>query len=131
MKLSQSPLAIIGILGAVIWLGCVNDDDNGVNNFTVEGVLLPSTKIAFVSSSGTSDDICVINADDKNVVNITNSDAIDSEPDWSPDGQKIAFASEREGALDIYVMNADGTNEVNITNNPEHYDSSPAWGLIR
>ena len=32
MKLFQSSLAIIGILCAVIWLGCGNDDDDDDNN---------------------------------------------------------------------------------------------------
>ena len=119
MKLSQSSLSIIGILCAVIWLGCGND-------VTIDRSLLKSTKIAFVSTREGHDGIYVMNPDGRNVVNIAKNGAYYDFPDWSPDGTKIAFVSDREGNTDIYVMNADGTNAVNITNHGA-YNDSPDW----
>ena len=129
MKLSQSSLSIIGILCAVIWLGCDDESDNGANNFTIGGSLRLSTKIAFVSTREGDDGIYVMNPDGTNVVKLTTNGvaAYYDFPDWSPDGTKIAFnrLTPREGNS-IYVMNADGTNVVNIN---EHaiYDTTPAW----
>ena len=71
-------------------------------------------------------EIYVMNADGSEQVNLTNSDASDWDPAWSPDGSQIAFVTDRDGAPEIYVMNADGSEQVNLTNN-EAIDWSPAW----
>jgi tetratricopeptide (TPR) repeat protein len=42
------------------------------------------------------------------VVRMTNHDADDGLPTWSPDGQYIAFLSNREGTWAVYVMSRDG-----------------------
>ena len=42
---------------------------------------------------------------------LTNHNAVDGGPSWSPDGTQIAFHSERDGGSKIYVMDAaDGSN---------------------
>ena len=126
MKLSQSSVAILGILCTVIWLACDNADDRGVNSFTIDRYLLWTTKIAFVSDREGNADIYVMNVGGTDVVNLTNHEADEYDPAWSPDGTKIAFVSSRRGDYDIYVMNADGTDAVNLTNHEaDEYD--PAW----
>ena len=50
------------------------------------------------------------------LVRLTNNNAMDSGPAWSPDGSKIAFWSNREGKNKIYVMDADGSNVKRLTN---------------
>lgn len=59
---------------------------------------------------------------------ITNSDAGDRTPAFSPDGKKVVFASLRAGVEDfeLYVSNADGSNPIRLTDNAFE-DQSPAW----
>ena len=58
--------------------------------------------------------------------NLTNHEAADSWPAWSPDGQQIAFSSSRDGNHEIYVMEKDGSNPRRLTNSKRNH-KSPAW----
>ena len=66
--------------------------------------------------------------------NITNDpDAVDDDPDWSPDGLKIAFTSHpvddnhlNSTKAEIYVINVDGTGKQRLTFNTEE-ERAPAW----
>src|SRR5262245_17279780 len=60
------------------------------------------------------------------LVRLTNNNASDEGPAWSPDGSRIAFASNRDGKTEIYVMDADGSNVKRLTNNLSD-DFSPKW----
>ena len=99
-------------------------------------------RIAFVSTRHREDEdydpdkveIYVMNADGTGVTRLTHNDALDSLPNWSPDGRRIAFVSTRHREdedydpdnLEIYVMNADGTGVTRLTHNDAR-DSSPSW----
>ena len=71
-------------------------------------------------------EIFSMQADGTNVVNLSNNDAEDEGPSWSPDGERIAFFSDRAGNLEIFVMDPAGANLVNLTNHPAK-DFGPAW----
>ena len=65
-------------------------------------------------------------------IKLTDNNAEDIQPDWSPDGSKIVFASNRDGSFDIWVMNADGSNPVKLTGNLPYDDCMdeeywPTW----
>ena len=86
-----------------------------------------------------ADDIWVMDADGSKAMNVTSSpDAIDADPDWSPDGSRIAFVSEADlggnadGNLEVFVMNGDGSNlrQVTETSDADIYGGDhyhPSW----
>jgi len=85
-------------------------------------------------------DIFILNADDflskkspaRNITN--NPDAVDDDPDWSPDGKKIAFTSHavtddqrNSVTAEIYVIDANGKGKPRrLTNNTEE-ERAPDW----
>jgi Tol biopolymer transport system component len=71
-------------------------------------------------------EIFVMQADGSGVVNITNHDANDEFPSWSPDGSRIAFQTDRAGGVEIFLMDPSGENLVNLTNHPAA-DFGAAW----
>ena len=90
------------------------------------------TKIAFVSNRDNNSEIYVMNADGKDLKNLTLHLDDDTCPTWSPDGRKIAFWSRQVAAgvlslSDIFVMDADGANRTNLTQNPRASNRTPSW----
>jgi TolB protein len=61
------------------------------------------TQILFVSDSGGTKDIYLIDFDGYNRVKITNHKSIVLSPSWSPDGKKVIFTSYKDGNPDVYV----------------------------
>ncbi len=60
------------------------------------------------------------------LVRLTNNNAWDAGPAWSPDGKRIAFCSNRDGKSEIYMMNSDGSDVKRLTNNLSE-DFGPVW----
>jgi len=60
-------------------------------------------------------DIWVMDTDGSNQIRLTETEAWDGHPAWSPDGTKIVFTSHRDGVAQIYVMEADGSNQTKLT----------------
>ena len=57
---------------------------------------------------------------------LTNGDASDTDPAWSPDSRSIAFQSTRGGAPQIYIINTRGGEARQLTKMPQGA-SGPAW----
>ena len=78
------------------------------------------TKIVFNRLGKNSPDtLFVMDANGKNLVQLTSQDNPDYLPNYSPDGKKIVFTGERDRNADIYVIDADGKNRTQLTND-EH-----------
>jgi Tol biopolymer transport system component len=89
------------------------------------------TRIVFSCRRGGSDfEICVMDADGSNQVQLTNNLVGDLTPTWSPDGQQIMFHRPVAGRLQLFVMNADGTNQHQVTNTPG-MNAFANWGELR
>jgi Tol biopolymer transport system component len=77
-------------------------------------------------------DIFVINTDGSNLKNLTNSDASETAPAWSPDGSRITFSSNRDyketpRQIDIFVTEPySEAPPVRLTNDPAP-EFNPAW----
>src|SRR5215470_1819470 len=113
------------------------DSKNIAFHASASGTGLP---IKLDLGAATSDsDIFVANVDDllagvAGPMNLTNNpDAIDDDPDLSPDGRRIVFTShpvtddpQRSNLAEIYVINVDGTGLTRLTFNAEE-ERAPSW----
>lgn len=70
------------------------------------------SKIVYADQPEGDMEIYVMDADGKNVVQLTNNEVDDMFPVWSPDGSRIAFLTEvkSQELPELYVMDADGGN---------------------
>ena len=64
-----------------------------------------TTHIAFTSERDGNNEIYIMDTKGKNLRNLTNHPARDSQPAFSPDGQWMAYVSDRDGNSRIYLMN--------------------------
>src|SRR5260370_39002126 len=58
---------------------------------------------------------------------MTNNDALNGNPRWSPDGKRIAFTSTRGEKAQIYVMPVDGGEAQALTSLMQGVGGGPAW----
>src|SRR5215203_7441050 len=93
------------------------------------------TQIAFVRELdgpiiSEQPDIFVMDTDPTtdDATNLTNTDASEIDPVWSPDGTKIAFAGVRNQGWEIVTMDPTGQNEEILTGDSfEGDDRAPDW----
>jgi Tol biopolymer transport system component len=76
-------------------------------------------------------DIFVMDADpatNDDAINLTQTDASEFDPAWSPDGAKIAFSGVRNSGWEILTMDPDGQNEEFLTDDgSDAFDEAPDW----
>lgn len=87
-------------------------------------ILYNGKLIAFESSVSGVTQIFTMDANGKNVRQLTSGNKPSFQPAFSPDGTRILFASEREGETKIYVMNVDGSNQRKLAEMP-NYNFAP------
>ena len=67
-----------------------------------------------------------VRAGGSNRARLTDNDAAEATPDWSPDGRRITFASNLDGDWDIYVIRIDGVDQKRLTDSSSE-DILPIW----
>jgi dipeptidyl aminopeptidase/acylaminoacyl peptidase len=58
---------------------------------------------------------------------LTSGEAVDSAPDWSPDGKQIAFLSTRSGKPQIFLIPVDGGEARSLTTLEQGTGGGPVW----
>jgi TolB protein len=66
-------------------------------------------RIAFMSDRDGNWEIYVMNRDGSGLARLTDNQANDGLPTWSPDGKTLAFVSDRGGAWAVWAMSPDGS----------------------
>ncbi len=77
-------------------------------------------KIVFFSERDGNAEIYTMNSDGSGQTRLTENDASDLEPEWSPDGSKIAFISNRGNSIpdrgfNVFIMDPDGSAQTKLT----------------
>lgn len=88
---------------------------------------LPPGKIVFASTQTNGTNIYSVNADGTGLTQLTNIEARNTDPVWSPNGTQIAFISEKNHETDLYVINGNGTGLLNLSNTPIASEYNPTW----
>ena len=93
-------------------------------DFDVECVT--KRQVVFWRWLGAKRDVFVMYTDGTGLTNLTNDDAPELAPAWSPDGTKIAFVSAFVDGADLWVMGADGSNPTPLVQD-DGEDNYPTW----
>jgi Tol biopolymer transport system component/DNA-binding CsgD family transcriptional regulator len=85
--------------------------------------------LAFLCWSNGHSDICTVNPDGSEQVNLTNSSADETYPSWSPDGRWITYQSNQDDAISIYMLCADCSSAPKMSRltSGEVNTNQPVW----
>jgi Tol biopolymer transport system component/DNA-binding winged helix-turn-helix (wHTH) protein len=96
-------------------------DENFPNSFKIltqardKFAFTPDGRIAYATDSTGNEDIWLMNTDGTNQRQLTNNQALDTDPLVAPDNRYIFFTSNRTGESHVWRMNIDGSNQIQIT----------------
>lgn len=70
---------------------------------------------SFLEKGKSNQDICVMNTDGSDLRKLSNYDATDSHPRWSPDGASLLFVSTRENGAQAWLVSPDSGRPQRLT----------------
>src|SRR5687768_9481444 len=114
--------------GNGLWVMDANGGDPHAISFRddIDATWSPDgSMIAFASTRSGTRQLYVMNANGKNVRQVTDLNNMGGRSTWSPDGTKLAFYRGVPGDHDIYVINIDGTGLERLTNGGDNL--GPSW----
>lgn len=91
---------------------------------------IASSKIAFATGKRMKREIAMIDYDGDNFRTLTNSDALNISPTWSPKGDYILFTSFISGNPDLVIMRMD-SGKLSWIGERKGLHSAPAWSAER
>jgi Tol biopolymer transport system component len=83
-------------------------------------------QLAFETERDGNSEVYLIDVNGQNPINLTNNEAYDGTPAFSPDGRMIAFTSDRTGNPEIFLMKPNGSDPLGITEG-DGYNVMPAF----
>ena len=124
-------------------LGLLNLETNHLEVLTGPGFDIGSVKsspsgegYAVDVVAGTNSDLYLLEANGTIQRRLTEVEAVDARPDWSPDGKRIVFHStrdygsvggeERWSEFELYVMDL-ASGEIRRLTRNRHFDAHPEW----
>lgn len=117
-------LILLVVAGLTIW-GCGRNDAAPDPKVETARPALQGS-LVYQRGKGRKSEIWTVDLNSYKSVRLTNNDALDEYPRWSPDGKYIAFYSDRDGARQIYIMDENGRNVKKVTSRfPMNED--PTW----
>lgn len=119
-------LVALLLIFAIFGKGWINNILKPGSTNPTNSLMEKPSRIVFDTNRDGNMEIYMMNTDGSAPINLSNNQAGDESPVWSPDGQKIAFVSNREGVYQVYVMNADGSNQIQLTNGQAE-NALPSW----
>ncbi len=87
-----------------------------------------ATRVVFVSNRTGRFEIYSVNTDRTNLVQLTDTDELESDPMWSPDDNNIVYRRRRGSTWTLYKMAADGSGQKQLTRaSGGENDIHPSW----
>jgi len=113
----------------------MNSDGSNLKRLTIDSTFDDSpaispdgSQVAFLTARHDPDpqfpnlkyEIYIINSNGSNLRRLTNTEAAEDHPAWSPDGTKLIFDADYDGDgfYEIHTINSDGSNLTRLTFNP-------------
>jgi Tol biopolymer transport system component len=123
-----SPLLSVLLFVALLLGSCATSNPTGTDSPAGSQVRQIAFSAWQVKTAVPNYEIFSMNSDGTGMVDLTNNEASDTYPAYSPDGKQIAFCSDRDGVSAVYLMNEDGSNQRLLTNQITDC-GDPSWSV--